>query len=75
MPDTDGPSRDEAAETHGDNRNLPVPVPRPSEIAREHGETWIGRLLRSVFGWKNGTIRADLADVLAAPSRRSSCEE
>jgi hemolysin (HlyC) family protein len=65
MPDTDGPSRDEATEAHGDNRNLPVPVPRPSEIAREHGETWIGRLLRSVFGWKNGTIRADLADVLA----------
>jgi CBS domain containing-hemolysin-like protein len=64
MPDTDGQSRDEAPDSHSDNRNLPVPVPRPSEIARENGETWIGRLLRSVFGWKSGTIRADLADVL-----------
>ena len=64
MPDTDGPSRDEASEIPGDNRNLPVLVPRPSEMARENGETWIGRMLRSVFGWKSGTIRADLADVL-----------
>jgi CBS domain containing-hemolysin-like protein len=64
MPDTDGPSRDEAQDPSADNRNLPVPVPRPSEIARENGETWFGRVLRSVFGWKNGTIRADLADVL-----------
>jgi CBS domain containing-hemolysin-like protein len=64
MPDTDGPSRDEAIDPPGGIRNLPVPVPRPSEVARENGETWIGRLLRSVFGWKSGTIRADLADVL-----------
>jgi hemolysin (HlyC) family protein len=64
MPDTDGPSRDEASEIPGENRNLPVLVPRPSEMARENGETWIGRMLRSVFGWKSGTIRADLADVL-----------
>ena len=64
MPDSNAPSRGEAPDPPGDHRNLPVPVPRPSEIARENGESWIGRLLRSVFGWKSGTIRADLADVL-----------
>jgi len=64
MPDSSAPSRGEAVDPPGDHRNLPVPVPRPSEIARENGESWIGRLLRSVFGWKSGTIRADLADVL-----------
>src|SRR5215471_6036924 len=64
MPDSSAPSRGEALDPPGDPRNLPVPVPRPSEIARENGESWIGRLLRSVFGWKSGTIRADLADVL-----------
>src|SRR3974390_1994694 len=82
MPDNDGPSygashsalRDEN-QTAGrgdptdapiESRNLPVPVPRPSEIARENGEGWIERLLRSLFGWKTGTIRADLAVVLEA---------
>jgi CBS domain containing-hemolysin-like protein len=64
MPDSNAPSRGEAPDPPGEHRNLPVPVPRPSEIARENGESWIGRLLRSVFGWKSGTIRADLADVL-----------
>src|SRR5215470_6968671 len=66
MPDLSSPSRSDATEPTGETRNLPVPVPRPSEIARENGESWIGRLLRSVFGWKSGTIRADLADVLEA---------
>jgi CBS domain containing-hemolysin-like protein len=44
-------------------RNLPVPVPRPSEVARE-SDSWFGRLIRTVFGWKAGTIRADLETVL-----------
>jgi CBS domain containing-hemolysin-like protein len=64
MPD-DGSSR-EPVETTGDNRNLPVPVPHPSQVARDNGESWIERILRSLFGWKTGTIRADLAVVLEA---------
>jgi CBS domain containing-hemolysin-like protein len=64
MPDTDSPGRGETQDVQSENRNLPFPVPRPSIIARENGESWIGRLLRSMFGWKSGTIRADLADVL-----------
>jgi CBS domain containing-hemolysin-like protein len=49
-----------------DSRNLPVPVPRPSAVAREGNENWIGRVLRAIFGWKPGSIRADLKDVLEA---------
>src|SRR5262245_56560229 len=48
----------------GATTNLPMVVPRPSEIAREHGEGWLTRALRALFGWKSTTIRADLKDVL-----------
>ena len=65
MPDTDAPGRhDISAPT--ERANLPVPVPRPSEVAREPGESWIGRVLRAMFGWKPNTIRADLQVVLEA---------
>jgi CBS domain containing-hemolysin-like protein len=46
--------------------NLPVPVPRPSEVAREPGDSWIHRVLRAMFGWKPNSIRADLEVVLEA---------
>src|SRR5262249_56334980 len=45
-------------------RNLRIPVPRPRQVARENGESWIARALRAIFGWKSSTIRADLEDVL-----------
>jgi hemolysin (HlyC) family protein len=59
MPD-DPPSSNASFEP----RHLPVPVPR----ARENGEGWIARVLRALFGWKPGSIRADLKDVLDAMS-------
>jgi CBS domain containing-hemolysin-like protein len=65
MPETDAPSRSEPLPV-SERTNLPVPVPRPSEVAREGGETWIGRMLRSLFGWKAGSIRQDLEVVLEA---------
>jgi hemolysin (HlyC) family protein len=43
-------------------RHLPVPVPQ----RRENGESWLARVLRTLFGWKPGSIRADLKDVLDA---------
>ncbi|MEP7030433.1 MAG: hemolysin family protein [Pseudolabrys sp.] len=43
-----------------DGRNLPVPVPP----ARDGGENWLVRAFRTLFGWKPGSIRADLKDVL-----------
>jgi CBS domain containing-hemolysin-like protein len=68
MPDTDVPSRSPSAEPPGDVRNLPVPVPFPRD-ARDHGDNWFVRLARALFGWKAGSMRADLKDVLeSAPS-------
>lgn len=66
MPDKDPPSPSEPGVSPGGCANLPVPVPRPSEIAREPAESWISRALRSLFGWKSGTIRSDLEVVLEA---------
>ena len=42
-------------------RNLPVPV-----SARENGENWLVRAFRALFGWKPGSMRSDLKDVLDA---------
>jgi CBS domain containing-hemolysin-like protein len=66
MSDTDAPRRSEPTATVTERINLPVPVPRPSEIARDPGNTWFSRMLRGVFGWKAGSIRADLEVVLEA---------
>jgi CBS domain containing-hemolysin-like protein len=60
MPDSDPPSSSELSVT----RNLPVPVPPPSEALRENGEGWLTRAMRAIFGWKPSTVRADLKDVL-----------
>jgi len=62
MADQDPPSSSDAAASV--TRNLPIPVPRPRQVARENGESWIARALRAIFGWKSSTIRADLEDVL-----------
>ncbi len=69
MPDPDAPSRSEASrsgqtDVQQEARNLPVPVRRPSEVARERDASWIGRLLRTLFGWRPGSIRDDLEFVL-----------
>ena len=61
MSDTDAPRRNELA---GERVNLPVPVPRPSEFPRESGVAWLGRMLRTLLGWRAGSIRADLEVVL-----------
>jgi CBS domain containing-hemolysin-like protein len=63
MPDTDAPSRSEFADTPGDIRNLPVPI--PAHEARD-SERWFVRFIRNLFGFKPGSMRADLKDVLEA---------
>lgn len=51
---------DDKPPTAFEPRNLPVPV----NTVRENGEGWFMRTLRALFGWKQGSIRADLKDVL-----------
>jgi CBS domain containing-hemolysin-like protein len=66
MPDSDQQGPVDSAPA-GETRNLPVPVPRPSEIARGDGDGFFARVLRTLFGWKSpASIRADLKDVLEA---------
>ena len=45
-------------------RNLPVPVPRPSQVTLDNADNWFTRALRAIFRWKSSSIRADLTDVL-----------
>ena len=47
------------------NRNLPVPVAQ-GEVLRPTPERWLLRAIRSLFGWKPGSARADLKVVLDA---------
>jgi CBS domain containing-hemolysin-like protein len=56
MPDSDLNSGGAAY----DARNLPAIIPP----AHEGGSNWFVRTFRSLFGWKPGSIRADLKDVL-----------
>ncbi len=44
---------------------LPVPV-QHGEVLRPTSETWLMRALRTLFGWKAGSARADLQVVLDA---------
>jgi CBS domain containing-hemolysin-like protein len=67
MPDIDAPSRTDSTESTGETRNLPVPVIQADE-PRDVGERWFVRMLRAVFGWKAGSMRADLKVVLEAGS-------
>jgi CBS domain containing-hemolysin-like protein len=60
MPDSDPPSSRAPSPT----RNLPVPLPRPSESAPKNADNWFTRALRTIFRWKSSTLRADLRDVL-----------
>src|SRR3954447_23188333 len=46
-------------------RNLPAIVP-PAEMARPVAENWLTRAIRTLFGWKPGSVRDDLQVVLDA---------
>src|SRR5215467_1218024 len=59
MPDSD-PSSSSSGGAPFEPRNLPVPVPP----APEGGGTWFMRAVRALLGWKSGSVRADLKDIL-----------
>jgi CBS domain containing-hemolysin-like protein len=60
MSDSDAANRSKSP-----SGNLPIPVPAPAMIARD-SDSWLGRMMRAMFGWKSGSIRADLETILNA---------
>src|SRR6202043_2831786 len=60
MPDSD-PTHDNPRNT----RNLPAVVPQ-GEVMRPASENWLTRAIRTLFGWKPGSVRDDLQVVLDA---------
>ena len=57
MPEPEPKDAGEPAAAGSDIRNLPVPVPRPSEVARGNGEGWVA--LPEAFddgGWSGGNM-------------------
>jgi CBS domain containing-hemolysin-like protein len=74
MPDTDAPSRNDSNSTQLqaplERINLPVLVPQPAP-PRE-SESWLTRVLRAVFGWKEPSARAELQTVLKGGAHEES---
>src|SRR5467141_4985389 len=60
MPDSD-PIHDNPRNT----RNLPAVVPE-GEVLRPAADNWLMRAIRTLFGWKPGSVRDDLQVVLDA---------
>src|SRR3954467_11219393 len=60
MPDSD-PTHDNPRNT----RNLPAVVPQ-DEVERPAADNWLTRAIRTLFGWKPGSVRDDLQVVLDA---------
>jgi hypothetical protein len=58
MPDSD-PVQDNPRDTP----NLPVVV-KEGEVLRPAADNWLLRAIRTLFGWKAGSVRADLQVVL-----------
>src|SRR5215472_9362511 len=64
MPEQDMSVAPDPPGAAGEVRNLPVPLPPRDLVAREQRESWLAWALRVIFGWRSGSIRADLTDVL-----------
>src|SRR6201995_1200385 len=60
MPDSD-PTHDNPKDT----RNLPAVV-QDGEVMRPAADNWLVRAIRTLFGWKPGSVRDDLQVVLDA---------
>lgn len=56
-------SKDDDASSQ--TRNLPVPV-RDGDVLRPAHDNWLARAIRTLFGWRSGSLRADLQVVLEA---------
>src|SRR5882757_3312506 len=68
MPDSEPPhgAQDNAKDGAQDSqRNLPAVV-QEGEVLRPVAENWLTRAIRTLFGWKPGSVRDDLQVVLDA---------
>src|SRR5947209_10843344 len=63
MPDSDPTNEDPKI-----TRNLPAVVPE-GEVLRPAADNWLTRAIRTLFGWKPGSVRDDLQVVLDAWQR------
>jgi len=63
MPDSD-PTNDNPRNTRN-TRNLPAVV-QDGEVLRPAADNWLVRAIRTLFGWKAGSVRDDLQVVLDA---------
>src|SRR5919205_1356612 len=64
MPDSD-PSQDKTRESPRNPDNLPAVV-QEGELLRPAADNWLVRAIRTLFGWKAGSVRDDLQVVLDA---------
>src|SRR5438128_11975624 len=62
MPDSD-PSQDKSSKRNPDN--LPAVV-QEGDVLRPAADSWLLRAIRTLFGWKAGSVRDDLKVVLEA---------
>ncbi|MFZ2156519.1 MAG: magnesium/cobalt efflux protein, partial [Bradyrhizobium sp.] len=64
MPDSE-PTQDNTRDNPRDTRNLPAVV-QDGEVLRPAADNWLMRAIRTLFGWKPGSVRDDLQVVLDA---------
>src|SRR6478736_4962275 len=62
---TDMPDSDPTHDNPRNTRNLPAVIPE-GEVQRPAAENWLTRAIRTLFGWKPGSVRDDLQVVLDA---------
>src|SRR3954469_23109899 len=60
---TDMPDSDPTNDNPRNTRNLPAVV-QEGEVLRPAADNWLLRAIRTLFGWKAGSVRADLQVVL-----------
>jgi CBS domain containing-hemolysin-like protein len=71
MPEHDLSGPSEPLGPASEPRNLPVPVPPRGLVRHARREGWLAWTLRVIFGWRAGSIRANLTDVLKAGTGES----
>ena len=61
------PATSNNREADEQSRELTAP-PREAEASRPSGDNWLARAIRTLLGWRSGSLRADLETVLETSS-------